>query len=98
MDGMVRTHVLLPRDLVAELDRRIGQRRRSRFIEEAVQEKLARERQREALTEAVGVLNPEDYPYWSTPEQTSEWVHALRRDADEATMRKVSPSDDSSSA
>ena len=98
MKAMVRTHVLLPRDLVEAVDELVGERRRSRFVEEAVEEKMARERQRKAVVEAAGILKGANYPYWSTPKQTSQWVRDLRREADAATMRKVSRSDDTTSA
>lgn len=101
MEEMVRAHVLLPRPLVEAVDQLVGQRRRSRFVEEAVEEKMTRERQRQALRalkERGGVLNAADYPHWATPEQTSAWVHDLRRQADEHAMRKVSHARDASSA
>jgi hypothetical protein len=75
----VRTHVILPESLVASMDKLVGKRRRSRYIEEAIREKLIRDAQSEALKAAAGALASEDYPEWSTPEATSAWVSALRR-------------------
>jgi hypothetical protein len=63
----VRTHVLLARPLVDAIDRLVGERRRGRFVADAVEEKLARVRQRESPRRATGALDPADYPYWSTP-------------------------------
>ncbi len=40
----MRTHVILPDDLVEGVDKLVGKRKRSRFVEEAVLEKLKRER------------------------------------------------------
>ncbi|MGH2584276.1 MAG: CopG family ribbon-helix-helix protein [Dehalococcoidia bacterium] len=85
----VRTHIVLPRDLVEAIDRIVGARRRSRFVEEAIAEKLARERQEEALRESAGALDSTEYPDWNTPEKISAWVRNLRRQADEATSRKL---------
>ena len=90
----VRTHVVLPKELVEAVDSMVGQRRRSQFVEEAVKEKVARERQRTALEElarAGGVLSKEDHPEWATPEQTSAWVRQLRTEADAATVNKIRP-------
>jgi hypothetical protein len=80
----MRTHIVLPDDLVAEIDTIVGPRKRSLFIEEAVRAKLQRERLRRAM-EAVKNgpgLDPEKYPYWSTPQKTSEWVHNMRVEDD----------------
>lgn len=99
MKETVRAHILLPRPLVEALDRLVGQRQRSRFVEAAIEEKMAREQQRQALQalrEAGGVLKSSDYPHWVTPEQTSQWVHDLRQQADAQTRRKPNRVDDSS--
>jgi metal-responsive CopG/Arc/MetJ family transcriptional regulator len=75
----MRTHVILPEELVKQIDAQIGKRQRSRFIEEAIKEKLARIDQAKALKKLVGILKDGNIPeYWSTPEKTSEWVHNLR--------------------
>jgi metal-responsive CopG/Arc/MetJ family transcriptional regulator len=75
----MRTHVVLPEELVERIDVRIGKRRRSHFIEEAIEEKLARMDQAKALKKLIGILKDGNVPeYWSTPEKTSEWVHNLR--------------------
>ena len=74
----VRAHVILPEDLLERVDRLAGKRRRSRFVEEAVREKLAREAQAASLEAGAGVLDRGSYPEWSSPEETSRWVSALR--------------------
>ncbi len=73
-----RTHVVLPADLLEAVERTAGPRGRSAFIAEAVREKLQRNRQLEALRATAGVLDPDKYPEWSTPEKISEWVHQQR--------------------
>lgn len=85
----IRTHVLIPRDLVEAVDRVAGKRRRSEFVTEALREKLARELQKEALAATAGVLADADYPDWSTPEKTSRWVHDQRRTDDAHTSVKL---------
>jgi metal-responsive CopG/Arc/MetJ family transcriptional regulator len=89
VEEMMRTHVVLPRDLVEAVDRLVGQRKRSEFVAAAVCERLDRENLRAALRETAGSLNLADYPEWSTPEKTSAWVRELRREDDQATERKL---------
>ena len=94
MKETIRTHVVLPKDLVEAVDRIVGQRRRSQFVEEAVKEKVFRERQRtvvEELARTGGVLSRDAHPEWATPEQTSAWVRKLREEADAATLSKIRP-------
>jgi predicted transcriptional regulator len=86
---VVRAHVVLPEELLAEVDRLAGKRKRSRFVEEAVREKLTLERQRKALRESAGILNAADYPEWQTPEMISEWVRNLRQLDNERLERKL---------
>lgn len=84
-----RAHIVLPEDLIAEVDEVAGKRKRSRFVEEAIRDKLRREKLRVALKTTAGILNPADYPEWSTPERTSEWVRNSRRLDDERLARKL---------
>jgi hypothetical protein len=98
---VVRTHILLPRPLVQEIDTLVGQRRRSRFVEEAIEEKLRRARQLRALQglqHGTDVLPADEYPHWAAPEKTSEWVHDLRREADVRAGQKVNGFHDDPSA
>jgi hypothetical protein len=74
----VRTNLLLPRELVEEVDRYAGPRGRSRFVAEALAERLRRERLREAVATTAGVLNPDDYPYWRTADDVVAWVRERR--------------------
>ena len=74
----VRTNLLLPKDLVDELDEVAGPRGRSRFVAEAVAYKLHREKLRRAFDRSFGILRKEDYPHWETSEKVVEWVRELR--------------------
>jgi hypothetical protein len=77
--GMVRTYVLLPKDVVEEIDRRVGERRRSAFLTEAARRELRRARQLRALEKFAGALKDADIPGWETHDSTVEWVRAQRR-------------------
>jgi metal-responsive CopG/Arc/MetJ family transcriptional regulator len=74
----VRTNLLLPEDLVAEVDHFAGERGRSRYVADALRARLRRDRFREAVAKTAGVLRAEDYPEWSTSEKVVEWVRARR--------------------
>lgn len=80
---------MLPEELVEQVDRFAGRRKRSAFVEDAIREKLARERLGRALRETAGSLDIADYPEWSTPERISEWVRSIRRQDEESLARKV---------
>jgi hypothetical protein len=77
----MRAHVIVPDDLIAEVDTLVGPRKRSEFIARAVREELRRARLRAAAEAAAGSLVGVDTPGWETPEATSEWVRALRQGA-----------------
>ena len=85
----IRTHIVLPRQVVEDVDRLVGHRRRSQFVVDAVCEKLRRAQLAAALDATVGILADADIPHWASPEQTSTWVRELRQDADAATARKL---------
>jgi len=74
----VRTNLMLPPELVAEVDRIAGPRNRSRYVAEAVQARLRRDHLKEVWDCSFGILKAEDYPYWATSDMVVEWVRALR--------------------
>ena len=74
----VRTNLLLPEDLVREVDRLSRPRGRTRYVAEAVQRQVRRDRLRVAFEMTFGALNPADHPEWSTSEKVTEWVRQLR--------------------
>ena len=75
---MARTHVILDDELLKAVDHRVGQRGRSRFLEEAAREKLERIELEAAIREGSGILNHEDYPHWRDTASVQEWVRASR--------------------
>lgn len=78
--GRRRAHVVMPDDLLREIDARVGQRKRSEFIQEAIEEKLGRLRRVEAFERVVGSVVDGDIPEWETRESTAEWLRALREE------------------
>jgi metal-responsive CopG/Arc/MetJ family transcriptional regulator len=75
----VRTHVILPGELVRRVDALVGQRRRSRFFAEAVSEKLARIELLALAEAAAGSLPAGLVPEWDSSESAAQWVHDLRQ-------------------
>ncbi|MGB9885609.1 MAG: CopG family transcriptional regulator [Moorellales bacterium] len=71
-------HVRLAAEVVAALDRtaRARNQSRSRFIAEAVLEKLAREQRLLGLRETRGALGPEDGDWAEAP--ATDWVRRTR--------------------
>ena len=51
----MRANVVLPDDLIVEIDKRAGARMRSKFLEEAARERLEREKLSEAFEKARGI-------------------------------------------
>lgn len=74
----VRTNLLLPDDLVAEVDRIAGPRNRSRYFAEAARKAIRRDQLREVVEQTAGALKAEDYPHWATSEDVVNWIRASR--------------------
>lgn len=94
MSTVARAHLVLPEDLIAEVDRVAGKRKRSSFVEAAIREKLARRRMSIALEKCAGILDLASHPEWGTPEGVSEWVRASRREDDRRLQRKLAARED----
>jgi len=74
----MRTHVVLPDEIIKEIDEKVGSRNRSRYITEVLSERIRRDKLVETIRRGAGTLRDEDYPEWSTPEKVAEWVRKLR--------------------
>lgn len=83
----MRMHLILSEDLVNRIDKVVGKRKRSRFVEEAVREKLRKETLIAAVEQTAGVLAKGDRSEWATPEGTAAWVRDTRRRNDERIDR-----------
>lgn len=78
-----RVHVVIPKELLIEIDALVGPRRRSEFLVDSAREKVARELLRKAAHEYGGALKDAHIPGWETPRAASAWVHALRVESNE---------------
>jgi hypothetical protein len=86
---MTRTHVVLDDEVLHAIDRLVGQRGRSRFLQEAAREKLERVRLEVALASTAGVVRATDYPEFGDQAGINEWVRGQRR-TDEASRPSTS--------
>lgn len=73
----MRLHISLDDDLVADLDRTVGPRDRSRFIGRAVRQALEEDRRRTALLAALGSIEDSGHDWDDDP---AAWVRRQRSD------------------
>lgn len=74
----MRLHIALDDDLVAELDRRVGPRRRSAFITALIRRGLDDERRWDDIEAALGKLDDGTHDWDADP---AGWVREQRGDA-----------------
>jgi metal-responsive CopG/Arc/MetJ family transcriptional regulator len=79
----MRVHVVIPSELVEEVDALVGRRQRSRFITEAIEHVLAHERLKRAAEAVAGSLADVDIPGWESSEAAEKWVRSLREEWDQ---------------
>jgi metal-responsive CopG/Arc/MetJ family transcriptional regulator len=72
----MRLHITLSDELVRELDRRVGARRRSSFIAAAVERALDDEERWELIESALGSIEATGHDWDADP---AAWVRAQRR-------------------
>jgi hypothetical protein len=72
----MRVHITLEDEVVRELDRRVGPRRRSSFVAHAVQQALDDERRWELIESSFGEIADEGHEW---DDGAAAWVHAQRR-------------------
>jgi hypothetical protein len=71
-----RTHVILPIDVVADIDKLVGKRGRSAFLTGLAQREIKLRRQREVLGEIAGAWKTEDHP--ELADGAESWVREIR--------------------
>lgn len=81
-----RTHVVLPEELIKQIDALVGKRGRSAFLAEVAQREVIRLRQMKML-ETLGARSPadlSDHPEWENP---GEWVRKMRQEGEDRFKR-----------
>jgi metal-responsive CopG/Arc/MetJ family transcriptional regulator len=72
----MRLHISLDDDIVEQLDKRVGRRRRSTFIAETLRRALDDERRWEDIEAGLGALADDGHEWDADP---AGWVRAQRR-------------------
>jgi hypothetical protein len=75
----MKAHLVLPREMLEEVDQIAGKRRRSLFIAEATREKLEKERFLKTLEETKGVWSDKNHPELKTPKDVERYVREKRQ-------------------
>lgn len=81
-----RTHIVIPENLVREIDTLVGKRGRSAFLVEAGRKELKRLRMLRALERAAGSWKDRDHP--ELKQGAARWVEGLRQQ-DERRFQKL---------
>ena len=73
---LARTNLTLPQDLMQEVDALAGPRGRSRYVAEAVAQRVKRDKLGRAIRETAGIMVGK--PGWMSPDEVVAWVDFLR--------------------
>ena len=84
-----RAHVLLPMDLVREIDTIVGPRGRSAFLVETAREAIRRKRMLQFLDSGEPVWKEADHP--ELKQGSAAWVRKLRRENESRLRKKPNP-------
>jgi hypothetical protein len=71
-----RAQVVLPVDLIDEIDKLVGKRGRSAFLAELAEREIKLRHQREVLRESAGAWKAEDHP--ELADGAAAWVRQIR--------------------
>ncbi len=84
-----RAHVIVDEDLLREIDRLAGKKKRSSFIEEATRKELQRLKQISLIGKLRGAWKDEDHPDMCGKGTTDKWVRKLRCEDENALRKKL---------
>ncbi|MGH2488446.1 MAG: ribbon-helix-helix protein, CopG family [Candidatus Limnocylindria bacterium] len=74
--ALARTNLTLPEELLEEVDALAGPRGRSRYVAEAVAQRVKRDKLGKAIRETAGILV--GTPYQMSRDEVTAWVDFLR--------------------
>jgi len=86
MEIKKRTHVVVPEELVKEIDRLSGKRKRSWFITRAIKREIQRLNYVMVVKETAGAWKDEDHPEFE--KGVDDWVRSLRKE-DEKRLKEI---------
>lgn len=81
----LRTHVLLPADLVQEIDSMVGSRGRSAFLVQTARDAVRRRKLLEFLSKDAPAWTDRDHP--ELVRGTASWVRKLRNENESRTRK-----------
>ena len=87
MSKKVKTHITLPKDILEAIDKLAGKRGRSKFMKEAAEEKIAREKFLKALKESAGAWKDENHPELSSMKDIHRYVRKIREESSKRLKR-----------
>jgi hypothetical protein len=73
--------VILPVEVVADIDKLVGKRGRSAFITEVARDEILRRKQRNALRKSAGAWKDKDHP--ELKQGSAAWVNRMRAESEE---------------
>ena len=76
--GSQRAHIVIPQDLIEEIDSVVGPRGRSAFLVETARAELRKRKLLALLRTPAPIMRDEDYPELATM-GTQAWVKKMRR-------------------
>ena len=82
-----RTHIVIPDQIVSQIDQVVGKRGRSGFLVQAAEKELQRLRQIKALETAAGSWSDKDHP--ELKEGSCAWVKKLRQENDRRLRKRM---------
>lgn len=86
-----KNHAILPEEISAQIDARVGERKRGAFLSEVAAREVRRRRLLEVLDRDAPVWDPADHPDIEEAGDAAAWVRELRREADTASRRRIRP-------
>ena len=76
METRKRTHVIVPEELIKEIDRLSGRRKRSQFITEAIKREIQRLNYITAVRDTSGTWESNNHP--ELVKSSESWIKSLR--------------------
>jgi len=85
----VKTHLVLPKKLLADMDKLVSPRQRSQFVADAAREKLERLRLERALEKAAGAWTDRNHPELTSPAAVKRYLRRLRSQTSRRLEKKL---------
>ena len=87
MNNTKRTHIVIPDELVNQIDQIVGKRGRSSFLVQAAEKELQRLQQMKAVMTAAGSWDDKDHP--ELKKGAAAYVKKLRQESDRRLPKRT---------